>query len=102
MIKIIDMRQGRDAGLFDKLVGRNRLGQGEVVKTVEEILSNVRAAGDKAVFEYTRKFDKVEMDASSIKVSQQELKEAYDKIDPKLLTVIRKAKANIEAFHQKQ
>lgn len=102
MIKVIDMRQGEDSGLFEKLVGRNRLGQGDVVKTVEEIISNVRAEGDKAILKYTEKFDKVELDAASMKVSQQELKAAYEKIDPKLLDVIRKAKINIEAFHQKQ
>lgn len=102
MIKIIDMRQGKDSGLFDRLIGRNRLGQGEVVKAVEEIISNVKEDGDKAVLKYTEKFDRVELDASSMKVSQQELKAAYDQIDQKLLAVIRKAKANIEAFHQKQ
>lgn len=102
MIKIIDMRQGKDAGLFNKLVGRNMLEQGEVVKVVEEILSNIRANGDKAVLKYTEDFDKVKLDSETMKVSQQELKDAYDKVDPKLLGVIRKAKANIVAFHQKQ
>jgi len=102
MISIIDMRQGKDSGLLDRLVGRNRLGQGEIVTTVENILSNVRELGNKAVIEYTTKFDKVELDAKSMKVSQKELKAAYDSIDPKLLEVIKKAKVNIEAFHQKQ
>ncbi len=102
MIKTIDMRRDKDSGLFDRLVGRNRLEQGEVVKAVEEILSNVRKNGDKAVIEYTEKFDNAMLDAASIKVSQQEFKAAYDKVDPKLLKVIRRAKINIEAFHQKQ
>lgn len=102
MIKVIDMRQEKDSGLFERLVGRNRLGQGEVVKAVEEILSNVRVNGDQAIIEYTRKFDKVELDTASLKVSQQELQAAYDKVDLKLLEVIRKAKVNIEAFHVKQ
>ena len=102
MIKTIDMRRDKDSGLFDRLVGRNRLEQGEVVKAVEEILLNVRKNGDKAVIEYTEKFDNAMLDAASIKVSQQEFKAAYDKVDPKLLKVIRRAKINIEAFHQKQ
>jgi len=102
MIKMIDMRQNKDSGLFDKLVGRNKLGQGEIVKVVEEILSDVRVNGDKAVLKYTEDFDKVKLDSGTMKVSKQELKDAYDKVDPKLLGVIRKAKANIEVFHLKQ
>jgi histidinol dehydrogenase len=102
MIKVIDMRKGDDAGLFAGLVGRNRIGGGEVVRTVEDIISKVRSEGDQALIEYTLKFDKVQLDQTSIKVTRQELEEAYEKIDPGLLEVIRKAKANIEAFHQKQ
>ena len=102
MIKIIDMRQGRDTGLFDRLTGRNRLGQGEVVTAVEEILSQVRSDGDQALLRYTEKFDGVTLDAAALKVSQQELKAAYEKVDPELLEVIRRAGANIEDFHRKQ
>lgn len=102
MIKMIDMRQGKDSGLFERLVGRNRLGQGEVVKAVEDILSNVKANGDCAVLAYTEKFDKVKLAPDTLKVSQQELDAAYDKVDPELLGVIRRAKANIEDFHKKQ
>jgi len=102
MIKIIDMRQGKDSGLFDRLVGRNRLGQDEVVKAVGEILSKVRADGDRAVLKYTEEFDKVKLVPYALKVSQQELEAAYDRVDPELLGVIRRAKANIEDFHKKQ
>lgn len=102
MIKIIDMRKDGDSDLFDRLISRDRVGKEDVVKTVEEILSTVRAGGDEALLEYTRRFDKVELDAESIKVSDLEMREAYDLLDPKMLDVIRRAKANIEAFHQKQ
>lgn len=102
MIKIIDMRKDGDSDLFDRLISRDRVGKEDVVKAVEEILSTVRAGGDEALLEYTRRFDKVELDAESIKVSDLEMREAYDLLDPKMLDVIRRAKANIEAFHQKQ
>lgn len=102
MLKIIDMRDGKDNSLFEKLVGRNRLGQADVVRTVEEIISNVRTQGDKALIEYTEKFDKVELTRDSLRVTKEEIDAAYEKIDPKLLGVIRRAKANIEAFHMKQ
>ncbi len=102
MIKVIDMRQGSDSGLFAGLVGRNRVGEGDVLRTVGDIILKVRAEGDRALLEYTLKFDKVQLEQTSLKVSQEEIDAAYKNIDPKLLTVIRKAKANIEAFHHKQ
>lgn len=101
-MKVIDMRQSRDSGLFSGLVGRNRIGEGDVVRTVEEILSRVRNEGDKALIEYTAKFDRVTLNQSSLKVPEEEINAAYEKVDSKLLDVIRKAKANIEAFHRKQ
>jgi histidinol dehydrogenase len=102
MIKVIDMRQGSDSGLFAGLVGRNRIGEGDVLRTVEDILSKVRAEGDKAIIEYTLKFDNVQLEQTSLKVSKEEITAAYEKIDPKLLAVIRNAKANIKAFHSRQ
>ncbi len=102
MIRIIDMRNGRDAGLFSKLVGRDRVGQMDVVRVVDEILANIRSKGDEALLEYTKLFDRVEMEPSSMKVSDREIKEAYDLADPEMIGVIRRAKENIIAFHEKQ
>ncbi|NLP06914.1 MAG: histidinol dehydrogenase [Clostridiaceae bacterium] len=102
MLKIIDMRRGKDSDLFEKLVGRDSVGRQDVVDTVNEILENVRKNGDRAVLDYTARFDGVELDASSMKVSESEINAAYDSISPKLLDIIRKSKANIIAFHEKQ
>lgn len=105
MIKIIDLRRGRgskDVGLLEKLSGRNRLEQEDIVKAVGEIISNVRTNGDKALLEYTERFDKVKLEQASMKVSRWELDDAYRRVDPRLLEVIRRAKNNIEKFHQKQ
>ena len=73
MMKMIDMRQGSDSGLFAGLVGRNRIGEGDVLRTVEDIISKVRTEGDRAIIEYTMKFDKVQLDQTSLKVTQQEI-----------------------------
>ncbi|NLK86773.1 MAG: histidinol dehydrogenase [Clostridiaceae bacterium] len=102
MIKIIDMRQGKDTGLFEKLVERDRVGKQDVIDVVGEILGNVRKHGNKAVLEYTGKFDGAVLTAESLKVSRKEMEEAYEKVDKKLLDIIRKAKANITTFHEKQ
>lgn len=102
MIKIIDLRQGSGTELFEKLIRRDRVGRQDVTKVVAEILENVKTGGDKAVLGYTRKFDGAELDAASMKVSDSEIREAYELTDPKLLDIIRKSKTNIMAFHEKQ
>lgn len=69
---------------------------------VNEIIENVRANGDKAVFEYTEKFDGAKISAENIKVTDEEIERAYEEVDEKLLEVIRKAKVNIQVYHEKQ
>ena len=70
--------------------------------SVNEIISNVRANGDAAVFDYTKKFDGATVTAENIEVTEDEITEAYEQVDPKLLEVIRKAKENIRVYHEKQ
>ena len=67
-----------------------------------EIINNVRENRDKAIFDYTKKFDKADIDASNIRVTKEEIQEAYDKVDEKLLAVIRKSLVNIKKYHEKQ
>ena len=69
-----------------------------VLDTVSEILNNVRDNGDKAVKSYTEKFDGVLVD--ELKVSEGEIKEAYDTLDDSLLAALKQAAANIEKFHK--
>ncbi|HUM85180.1 MAG TPA: histidinol dehydrogenase [Lachnospiraceae bacterium] len=69
---------------------------------VTEILERVKAEGDKAVFDYTRKFDKAEISAESFVVTDQEVEDAYKDVDPELVAVIRRAIARIRAFHEKE
>ncbi|HEX3029668.1 MAG TPA: histidinol dehydrogenase, partial [Clostridia bacterium] len=102
MIKIIDIRNGEKNNLFENLVKRSQVDTGDVQKRVEDIIGNIRKNGDKAIFEYTKLFDKVELDSGSIKVTRTEIGEAYKKVDAKLIEVIKKAKQNVESFHQKQ
>ena len=63
---------------------------------------NVRDNGDKAVFDYTAQFDKAEINAENILVTEEEIKEAYEEVDDELIKVIRKAIKNIRDFHEKQ
>ncbi len=102
MIKIIDIRKGENSDLFEKLVNRSQVDVSDVQKRVEDIITNIRKNGDKAVFEYTKLFDKVELYGGNIKVTGTEIEDAYKKVDAKLIEVIKKAKQNIESFHVKQ
>ena len=67
-----------------------------------QIIKNVRDNGDKAVFDYTAQFDKAEINADNILVTEEEIKEAYEEVDDELIKVIRKAIKNIRDFHEKQ
>lgn len=67
---------------------------------VADIINNVKTNGDKALFEYSKKFDKVEL--NSLIVSQEEIDEAFDKVEPEFLEILKKAAQNIRTFHEKQ
>ena len=70
--------------------------------SVNEIIANVRSNGDQAVFDYTQKFDGATVTADNIEVTEDEIAEAYELVDQKLLEVIRKAIENIRVYHEKQ
>ena len=72
----------------------------DVEKSVASIIEDVRARGDEALFDYTERFDKVRL--SSLAVSEEETAEALEKVPEKFLSVLKKAAANIEAFHKNQ
>lgn len=72
----------------------------DIASIVTEIIDNVRNNGDKALIEYTEKFDKVALD--SLLVSKEEMDEALNTVEPRLLEVLEEAAANIRAFHEKQ
>ncbi len=88
--------------LLEKMLKRSPTSYGEYESTVKDIVEDVRIRGDEAVFEYTKKFDKAELSFENLRVTDDEIKEAYDTADPALLDVIKKAIVNIKSFHEKQ
>ena len=101
-MRIIKLDESTKQNILDNLLKRSPNNYDEYTQTVNEILSNVRENGDEAVFEYTKKFDGADIDASNILVTTKELEEAYDEVDDKLIEVMRKSIANIRDFHEKQ
>lgn len=88
--------------LLGNLLGRNPGSYAEYEKTVNDIIDNVRNNGDKALFDYTLKFDKCEINEGSIKVTDKEIEEAYKELDPAFVEVMKKSAENIRVFHEKQ
>ncbi|MCD8016115.1 MAG: histidinol dehydrogenase [Lachnospiraceae bacterium] len=69
---------------------------------VAAILKNVKENRDAAVFGYTKQFDGVEVNAANVRVTEEEIEEAYGNIDPELVKVMRRSIANIRSYHEKQ
>lgn len=88
--------------LLGNLLNRNPGSYGEYEDTVNGIINDIRQNGDKALFEYTEKFDKCVIDASSIRITRQEIEEAYKALDPEFVEVMKRSAENIRAFHEKQ
>lgn len=86
--------------VIDEVLNRSQFELEEVNQRVKEVLDNIKKNGDKALFEYTEKFDGVKLDA--LKVSQEEIEEAYNSLDKELLESLQKAHDNIKKFHQRQ
>jgi histidinol dehydrogenase len=88
--------------LLDELLKRSPNNYTQYESSVNEIIANVRENGDAAVFAYTEKFDGANITAENVEVTEEEIKEAYTLVQPKLLEVIRKSKENVRVYHEKQ
>ena len=88
--------------ILENLLKRSPNNYGKFEATVADILANVKEKGDEALFSYTKKFDKVEVTPETIRVTEEEIEEAYKAVDASLLEVIRKALVNIRSYHEKQ
>ena len=84
----------------EELIKRSQADINSVLTTVSDILNDVRENKDNAVKAYTAKFDKAELD--DLKVSEEEIKKAYDELDDELIKALKSASANIEKFHKAQ
>lgn len=95
MIKIYKYGEVSNSEIF----ARENIDAG-VEDIVTDIIYNVRKNGDKALFEYAEKFDKVKL--SSLEVTKEEIDEAFNLVDKDFIEIVKEAKENIEAFHKKQ
>lgn len=88
--------------LLEDLLKRSPNQYSAYEKDVAKILEDVKREGDKALFGYTARFDGAHLDAETVRVTEQEIQEAYDQVDEELLGIIRRALHNIRTYHEKQ
>ena len=101
-MRIVKLNAETKKDLLKNLLKRSPSNFGNYAETVQEIVDDVRDNGDAALFSYTKKFDKADITAENVKVTQEEIDYAYTQVSPELLDVIRKAKKNIWEYHEKQ
>ena len=101
-MRILKLTKETQNNILENLLKRSPNSYGEFESRVNDIIQTVREKRDEAVFEYTLKFDGATIDQDNIRVTEEEIKEAYEQVDPKLLDVIRKALVNIRDYHTKQ
>lgn len=101
-MRIVKLTETEKANILENLLKRSPNQYGKYEATVQEILENVRTNQDQALFEYTKKFDGVEISDATIRVTEEEIEEAYTKVDAHLVEIIRKALKNIREYHEKQ
>ena len=101
-MRILDLNKETTSNILESLLKRSPNSYGEYESRVAAIIEEVRKNRDAAVFSYTKQFDRAEISADNIVVTDEEINEAYATVAPELLDVIRKSLVNIRAFHSKQ
>lgn len=101
-MRIVELNDTTRNHLLENLLKRSPNSYGQYEQTVNEIIDQVRTKGDEALFAYTLKFDKCTITPENIKVTKEEIEEAYTKVDSALVEVMKRSAANITKFHEKQ
>lgn len=101
-MRTIRLTEENKRNLLRELLKRSPGQYGAYEETVAAVVENVKKNGDAALFAYTEQFDRCRLDASTVRVTQEEIEEAYTKADAGFVEVMKKSAANIRAFHEKQ
>lgn len=101
-MRIVELNQDTKTDILDRLLKRSPNHYEGYAETVAAIINEVKVKGDEAVFAYTHKFDGALITKETVKVTAEEIQEAYGQVPQDLLEIIHKSMANIQAYHQKQ
>ncbi|TDX46603.1 histidinol dehydrogenase [Orenia marismortui] len=102
MLKILKTSEKGIEAELNKVLNRSSFDNEAQVQAVQEIWDNVKSRGDEAIFEYTARFDQVDLKDRGLEVSQEEIEEAYKQVDDEFLKAIRVSIKNVSEFHNKQ
>ncbi len=101
-MRIVTLSEKTKQNLLEDLLKRSPNNYGQYERIVADIIYRVRKEGDQALFDYTRQFDKCEISPENIRVTREEIEEAYQALDQDFIATMKKSAANIRAFHEKQ
>lgn len=101
-MRIVELNEKTRYSLLENLLKRSPGSFGKYEQTVNDIIGEVCKKGDEALFEYTLKFDKCHVTEKNVRVTEEEIREAYGMVDPALTEVMKKSAANITSFHRHQ
>lgn len=101
-MRILPLTEESKKDILSNLLKRNPGQYTEYESTVAKIIEDVRSKKDEAVFDYTNRFDKWGVNVSNVRVTQEEIDEAYNAYDSELIEIMKRSAANIEAYHEKQ
>ena len=101
-MRMVQLTKQEKENILENLLKRSPNQYDEYQEAVNEILENVKKEGDKAVFDYTKRFDKANISKETLYVTEEEIKEAYSLVDADLIETMKKSIANIRDFHERQ
>ena len=101
-MRIVELTQQTKTNILNDLLKRSPNNYDSYADTVNEIVNTVRKEGDKALFDYTLRFDKTEITKDTLQVTQEEINEAFSLVSDELVEIMKRAAANIEEYHMKQ
>lgn len=101
-MRIVELNHKTRNHLLERLLKRSPNNYGQYEQTVNKIIEQVREKGDEALFSFTEKFDGCVLTGETVRVTEAEIREAYDKVEPDLVEVMKKSATNIRRFHEKQ
>ncbi len=101
-MRMIELTKESKKNLLEDLLKRSPNNYGEYEDTVADIVKQVKEEGDKALFAFTSKFDRCDLNKDNVTVTRAEIDEAYEKLDKEFVKVMKRSAANIRAFHEKQ
>lgn len=101
-MRIVKLNEDAKKNILADLLKRDPNNYDQYAESVNAIVEDIKQRKDEALFEYTKKFDKADLNSNNIRVTEEEIQEALNTIDPKLLEVMKKAMKNIRVYHEKQ